>query len=53
MKEEEKLCGSFRIRYKERMIDCGFLHVEGVDNTETFAPIVKFMSVRVLLSTLA
>ncbi len=37
-------------RYKVRFCAKGFTQVEGVDFTETFAPVAKMNSIRVLLS---
>lgn len=53
VKEEQKPGGSLRIRYKARMVARGFSQVEGVDYTETFGRVLKFMSICVLLFMVA
>ena len=40
-------------RYKARLCACGFMQRKGVDFTETFAPVVRYDSVRVLLAMVA
>lgn len=37
-------------RYKSRLVAKGFTQVEGVDYNEIFAPMVKHVSIRILLS---
>lgn len=41
---------SLGIRYKAMMVARGFSNIEGVDYTETYAPVVNFTSVHVLIS---
>lgn len=40
-------------RYKARLVARGFNHKEGVDFNDVFSPIVKHMSIRMLLAMVA
>ena len=38
------------IRYKSRLVAQGYTQVEGIDSDETFAPVVRLESIRILLA---
>lgn len=52
-KEVHTADGNNTMNYKARVCARGFQQVYGVDYTETFAPVVKFTSIRTLLSLVA
>jgi len=41
------------LRYKARLVAKGYSKVQGVDFNEVFSPVVKYTSIRVLLSLVA
>ena len=38
------------LRYKERLVAQGFFQVFGVDYTDTYSPVAKFVSIRIFLA---
>ena len=38
------------VRYKARLVVQGFFQIFGVDYTDTYSPVAKFVSIRIILT---
>lgn len=52
-RHEATASGDLKIRYKASLVENGFLRIEAVNFYETYAPVVKLTSVRILFSVTA
>ena len=49
-KEEQTVVGALGVRLKSRVVACGYSQILGVDFSETYAPVVKLTSIRIVVS---
>ena len=52
-KKKEGIPGVESVRYKVRLVAKGYSQTEGVDFNKVFSPVVKHISIRVLLAIVA
>lgn len=50
MKEKQRSAGTVGPRLKAPLVTKGYFQVEGVEFSNTFAPLVEFTSIRIMLS---
>lgn len=46
----KKVDGSGTVEYKGRVVACGYRQLEGVDSEETYAPVIRMGTVRMLFT---